>query len=93
MNKNTAKPEPETAEQPSTGEGFSASDCSAFVVGDNVQASCRIVNNTMSDFKKGEIFTVTEDLVEWVNRMRVVFSHVPPNALITETQHKQQAAK
>ena len=29
MNKNTAKPDPETLEQPSTGEGFSASDCSA----------------------------------------------------------------
>ena len=30
MNKNTAKPEPETDKQPSTSEGFSASDCSAY---------------------------------------------------------------
>ena len=54
MNKNTSTPKPETDEQPSTGEGFSASDCSASVFL-HLPVTDGVIKEALAAYNKGEI--------------------------------------
>lgn len=45
-------------------------------IGDTVRAMCRIVNDTMPDFNKGELHVVSKDTVYYVNKYRGVFDVV-----------------
>jgi len=45
-----------------------------FKIGDQVRCLCRVVNNTMPDFQRGQVIAVTADTVKKINELAAVFS-------------------
>lgn len=45
-----------------------------FTIGDQVRCMCRVVNNTMPDFQRGQVIEVTADTIGNINELAAVFS-------------------